>query len=299
MINEATIRQATYFPELLPDARTASFGAGELSPPLLELRRLQRFVRLVNLCVERNASVKLYLRWDEKRREINTAGLLDRLPDKSAEYLATDYLYFNVYGSTSIADYRVSFGLYVTEPTVAEKLAANKPLTPEEQEIAARLGISATAEKGLLPLSRYYTYLREYCDPREREPFVYSDSVGTTEAVVGILSAEPGRFLALEGIAASPGTVAENVRIRIDRDNDSNYLEIPTYPLSLDWDLECFVPALHELRVKVVAASDTTTTVRYRVGSYRLTNLLRVRFGLLRKDEAPGDVWEKVKGGVL
>ncbi len=298
-ITETTIRQAKYFPELLPDARTVSFGAGELSPPLLELRRLQRFIRLVNLCVERNANVRLRLKWDEKKQEINTAGLPDRVPDEQAEYLATDYLYFNLYASAAVSNYRVSFGLYVTEPTVAEKLAAGKTLSPEERETAERLGLTATVEKGLLPLPRYYAYLREYCDPRERVPYVYSGPAGTTEQVVDILSAEPGRFLALEGIAADPGTTADNVRIRVDRDNDAGYLEVPAYPLSLDRELKCFIPALHEIRIKVVAAGETTTTFRYRVGNYRLTNLLRARFGLLRRDEAPGDVWDKVKGGVL
>ena len=103
----------------------------------------------------------------------------------------------------------------------------------------------------------------------------------------------------MESIACSPGAVADNIIIKIDRDNDSNYVEIPAYPLSLTTDLACWIPALHELKIKVVANTTTTMTLRYVVGRYVLSNILRVRFGLLSKAEAPEDLYDKVKGGVL
>jgi hypothetical protein len=38
---------------------------------------------------------------------------------------------------------------------------------------------------------------------------------------------------------------------------------------------------------------------RYTFQRIRLTNILRARFGLVSKDEIPGDTWEKVMAGVL
>jgi hypothetical protein len=299
MINEATVGKARLYPELLPDSRVVSATAGfEVSPPILDLRRFGKFLHLVNVSVERTANAEIRVKNDGNRDEVSCAGQPDQVPNEKWNVLAKDYLYYNLYAASDISDFRTTFGLWVYEPTVAHKLRYNKPLTPEEAALARKLGLQETVEKGLLPLPLPYILDREY-QLVERKCYVYQGAVGTAESIIHILAPKIGEFLVLEGVAASPGLAADNVRIRIDRDDNADYLELPTYPLSLDWDLKCFVPALHEFKIKVVAAGSTTTTVRYTIGRYVLTNLLKVRFGLLSKDEAPGDLWEKVKGGVL
>jgi hypothetical protein len=110
----------------------------------------------------------------------------------------------------------------------------------------------------------------------------------------------PGEFLVLTGISSAPGNAADNVRIRIDRDDNADYLELPTYPMALSRDIKCFIPALKEFRIKLIAGGAVAShAMRYTIRRFVLTNLLRVRFGLVSKDEVPGDLWNKVRGGVL
>jgi len=297
-INESTIDKARYYPELIPDARIVSALAGqEVAPPILDFRRFRKFLRLANISVEQSADATLRIRNDKERDEISCAGLPNLSPG-SWDVLATDFLFLNIYAVNDLTNFRTTFGLWIWEPTVSDKIKAGKPLTPEENKLAQKLNLKETVEKGLLPLPINYQIEREY-QLIDRKTYVYAGAVSPVERIIQTLPSKPGEFLILESIACSPGLVTDNILIRIDRDNDSNYVEIPAYPLSLATDLACWIPALYELKIKVVANTTTTMTLRYVVGRYVLSNILRVRFGLLSKAEAPEDLYDKVKGGVL
>ncbi|GAJ00883.1 unnamed protein product, partial [marine sediment metagenome] len=55
-----------------------------------------------------------------------------------------------------------------------------------------------------------------------------------------------------------------------------------------------------ELSLSIIAAGAVSPVyIRYTILKVKLSNLLRCRFGLLSKEEAPGDVWAKVVGGIL
>lgn len=319
-ITEATIRQVKYFPELLPDARVVPIGAGsEVSPPLLDLRRFSpKMLRLVHVAAYPDPYVFVRIRADDLRHEANSASLVPLA--NSFDFLATEYLSYTFYNANTapVSNYTTTFSLWVYEPTVAHKLRYKKMLTPEEKEIAARLGIDNSVEKGVLPLPFSYMLEREYYTLAE-ETYAYVMNIGGAgnppldyEFVVGeVVPRNADEFLVLTSIVSSPGTVSSNITIRIDRDNDTNYLEFPAYALGLPagltvdigHELRCWVPALKEIRVKVYASSAggniTGYQIRFTVRRCALTNLLRVRFGLVSKAEVPGDLWDKVKGGVL
>jgi len=319
-ITEATIRQAKYFPELLPDARVVPIGAGsEVSPPLLDLRRFSpKVLRLVHVTAYPNAYVFVRVRADDLRHEANSASLAP-LAD-SFDFLTTEYLSYTFYNASTspISDYTTTFSMWVYEPTVAHKLRYRKMLTPEEKEIATRLGIDNSVDKGVLPLPLSYMLEREYYTLAE-ETYAYVMNIGgagnaplDTDLVIGdVVPRNADEFLVLTSIVSSPGTVSNNITIRIDRDNDANYIEFPAYALSLPAgltvdigrELKCWVPALKEIRVKVYASSAggniTGYQLRFTVRRCALTNLLRVRFGLASRSDVSGDLWDKVKGGVL
>lgn len=300
MLNEATVAKAKYFPELLPEARYVTAGAGsEVSPPLLDLRRFKpKFLELAKVSVEQTANALVRTRYDVERFEASCAGFPDQtLTDWNL--IGTELLAYNLYANNNITNFRTTFALWVYEATVAHKLKHKKILTPEETEISRRLNIKNSVEKGILPLPISYVIEREYQVLEEITRTKVVD-VTTSEQEIDHIAAKPNEFLVLTALAAAPGTTVASVQVKIDRDDDADYIELYTYPLSLAADLPCFIPALKEIRVKVVgAASSASHAFRYRVRRCLLTNVIRVRFGLLRKEDAPGDLWEKVKGGVL
>lgn len=305
MISEATIAATRLYPECLPEARVLNVTTGtEASPALLDLRRFRpKFLMLGAAAFDQNANGLLRIRNDTERLEMNCAGY----PANAAGepylikwgFVGTELLQLNMYAAAALTNYRVFFNLWVYEPTVAHKLKYGKLLTPEEVELAERLRLRASVEKGVLPLSIPYLIEREY---QVLDETTYSQvaDVSTTEATVAEISARPNEVIILTALASAPNTVANNIRIRIDRDDDYDYLEIPTFPLRLEIDWPCFVPALHTIRIKLVAAASVTGhPFRYTIRRCLLTNTLRVRFGLVRKEEVPGELWDKVKGGVL
>jgi len=85
-------------------------------------------------------------------------------------------------------------------------------------------------------------------------------------------------------------------------DNDVNYATFPTFPLSLvaGGEISCFIPATKEIRLPTSAAvAPGAHLFRYAVRRVKLNNILRIRFGLMDKAEAPGDLWKKVIAGVV
>jgi len=296
-ITEATIRQVRYFPELLPDARVVSVSAGlEAAPPILDLRRFGKYLSLTNIAVEQDANAAIRIRNDQERDEVSCVGLPDLTPGLW-DVLATEFLYLNLYGLTNLTNFRISFGAWIWEPTVADVLKMKKPLTPEQSSIAQKLGIRETVEKGLLPLPIDYQMQREY-QLIDRKTYVYAGTITTLESVIRTMTAKIDEFIVLEYIACSAGLVTDNIRIRVDRDNDADYVELPAYSLPTT-GIQCWIPAMHEVKIKLVANTTTSVVMQYTVGRYALTNLLRVRFGLLGKSDAPGDLYDKVKGGVI
>ena len=82
-------------------------------------------------------------------------------------------------------------------------------------------------------------------------------------------------------------------------------MEFPTWALgatagvALGKEISCFIPALHELRIKLKATVSRTINVRFTVQKVAMTNIFRARWGLASKGELPGDVYDKVLAGVL
>jgi len=320
-ISEAIIRLVKYPPELIPDSWLGQVPASaEVAPPVLDLRRLTPYITaLANIQLAPNAAVILRARYDTSRVEENTEAMLSTIPlapvpawvagvlplPGAWRLPAKDILYYNLAGTVAgpVPDYTTHYGVWAFPPTVAHKLLYAITLTREEREIAERLGISNTVEKGLLPLpissqiEREYRIMGEETHSRSINIAVF----GTTYTIESLYP-KLDEFIVLTRVAAEPGTALQDVRLIIDRDDDANYAQLHAFAMSLvaGGEVECFIPAMKEIRLTTISTvAPATHLFRYTFKRVKMSNLLRVRFGLVSKDEVPGDTWDKVQGGIL
>lgn len=308
MITEAIIKQVKHPPELIPDSWFGDVPlTAEVSPPILDLRRFKPYIAiLTNIQTTQPAgfaNVLLRARYNDARVEENVAALLPSLVG-AWQLRAKDYLFLNFFGQALVADYTTHFGLWAFPPTVAHKLLYDITLSNAEKAICEELGIRNTVEKGLLPLPISSQIEREYHIIGE-ETHTRNINIAAPDTVYTLESIYPreGEFIVLTRVAAAPGAVpADDVRLIIDRDDDAGYAELKTYALSLaaGGEVECFIPAMREIRLTTIAAAAPGPHLfRYTFQTVKLTNLLRVRFGLVSEDEVPKDLFSKVLGGIL
>ena len=309
MITEATIKRVLYYPEQLPDSAVPTIATqSEVAPTLLDLRQFPPLlVRLSEVAADRDDDVEMRFKVDTTTLSVLAGSMFDLLAS-NVSLLARNRVYYNLFNSSAVSaktDFKSFFSLWVIKPTVAHKLRLGIPLTPEEQKLNRDLGISDTVEKGLLPLPLAQQIAREYQVIQE-ETHGFNVTVPTAGVDVETLHPVNGQFLVLTKLSADPGdAAADNIRIAIDRDQVSDYVEFPTWGLgataavSLGKEISCFIPALSELRIKLKATVSKTINIRFTVQKCALTNIFRARWGLASKDELPGDVYDKVLAGVL
>ena len=307
-INEATIKRVLYYPEQLPDGALPDILAhSESSPTLLDIRQFPPLlVRLSEVAVDQNDNIEMRFKVDDKTLNVLAGSMFDLLANNFS-LLAKSRLYYNLYNSSAgtLSDLKTFFSLWVIKPTVAHKLRLGIPLTAEEQKLNKDLGISDTVEKGLLPLPLAQQIAREYQIIQE-ETHGFQVTVPTAGVDVETLHPLPGQFLILTKISADPGDASGDlIKVAVDRDYVTDYVEFPTWALgdtdvkALAKEISCFIPALHELRIKLKAGTSKTINIRYTVLKVAMTNIFRARWGLATKAELPGDVYDKVMAGVL
>jgi len=304
MITEATIKNVKFPPELIPDSWFGNVPASaEVTPPVLDLRRFSPYViELVNVQVTANANVVLRARYDDIRVEENTAAMLSALVG-ACTLLSKDILYLNFLGLILVANYTTHYGIWVYKPTVAHKLLYGIPLANDEKAIAEKYNIIDSVEKGVLPLPISQQIEREYkVMGEETHSRSINIALANTPYTIESIYPRKGEIVVLTRIAAAPGGAANVIRFIVDRDDDIGMADVRTFPLSLvaGGEVACFIPAIRELRLHTEASvAPGANLFRYTYQRIKLTNTLRARFGLTSKDELPGDVWEKVIGGVL
>lgn len=303
MITEAMVKTVKYPPEKIPDswAGTVPLNA-EYAPPVLDLKNFSPYLcALSSIQVPNTSSILLRARYDNIRIEENVQGMLNLQP--GAWYLpAKTNLYLNFFGLVAVA-WTAHYGLWAFKPTVAEKIIYGIKLSEDDKALAEKLDIYSTVEKGLLPLPTHLQIEREYQVVGEitHSRLVNINAANTVFNIESIYP-QPGEILVLTRIASTTGVAANVVRFIVDRDGDLGYADIDTTALSLviGGEIDCFVPALTEIKLTTTAAiAPGNTWFRYTFQRVKLTNILRARFGLASRDELPGDTYDKVMAGVL
>jgi len=312
MITEATIGRTLYHPEQLPDSAFPTIAAtSEAAPALLDTRQFPPLlVRLSEVAVDQDDLVEMRFKVDNTTFSPLTGSMFDLLPNNFS-LLAKSRIFYNLYNKAAVpqTNFKTFFSLWVIKPTVAHKLRYGISLTPEEQKLNTELGISNTVEKGMLPLPLSQQIAREFQIIQE-ETHGFRVTVPTAGVDIETIHPLPGQFLVLTKLSSGPSDtpdVNDNVRVAIDRDYISDYVEFPTWALgvtddiALSKEISCFIPVLKELRIKLKATvePDDPVNIRFTIWKCAMTNLLRARWGLASKDELPGDVYDKVMAGVL
>lgn len=321
MLTEASIRRTLYHPEQLPDTTVVTIApTSEASPPILDTRQFPPLLlRLSEVAIDQDDDVEMRFKIDDTSFNPLAGSMFDLLPN-NISLLAKKRLAYNLYNSDvgNKPNFKAFFSLWVIKPTVAHKLRYGITLTEEEQKLNRDLGIAATVEKGLLPLPLAEQIRREFqVLQEETHAFQITVPIGTVYAET--IHPAKDQFLVLTKMSADPGNAAgDGIQIAVDRDYDSDYVVFPTWALgqpysvdsggalnaytfqvALSKEISCFIPAMHELRIRLNATVSRTINIRFTIWKCAMTNLFRARWGLATRDELPGDIFDKVMAGVL
>lgn len=297
----SVIRKARYFPELLPFFHAQDLAAGDNSIITIAQPTVSAEIPILTdkLSATPNVNVLLKLKADrEPTREIETISLDVMGELTPLEFLATRSLSL-VLNRDAIADgYRIYLGIWVLKPSVAQRILWELPLTAEDKALDLKRAIGDTVKKGLLPFPISYQIERECMGfKRTYAEIVAAVTAGQTTPVITI-SPLSDEVLVLESVTADNTalTLANNAQVYVTRDDDTNYLKLPCFAMDSAYDFPCFIPALRKLQIGYYADANLANRyMRVVIGRYRLTNLLRARFGLDTTEEAK----ESVRGGYI
>ena len=306
-ITASTLRATKYWPELIPNAGVLTVGAGARSANQLALQqvgeRQQVWVRMNEMIQPATAGLIMEISSDDMLKQVVLAAIRANVRE-TYDLESTDYLAFAFSNPTAapIANHTWIHGLWVYEPTVAHKLARGVKLNPQEAEIAGELNLYETVEKGLLPLPLMYQILREYAVIQEVTDTRSMALAAGVTTVIDTIPARPNEAIVLTGFSCTPGAL-NDIFLTIDRDTDSAIVDnLPTFAQAFATDNEVFIPAVRELVIKARSVGGLGAggfNIRYKYRRVRLTNLLKARWGLANKEQLPGDVWKKVRSGIL
>lgn len=304
-ITNATLRATYLFPELLPDTAVRNLTVNaEAAPPILSFTRIVDLGLILQLCdiaVVRNDDVSLRIRYDDLSLEEETYSLPTIGTPNPYFLSAKNSLYYNLYSRAEIPDYQSYCSLWVFRPTIAHKLKFDMSLSPREQELAKKYDIYNLVKKGNHPLQWDYMEMREY-QVLDSEIITFKKDVPEAGAIIRSLIPRSGEFLVLVSIGAErPPSAAHGTQIVISRDaiagGEERYIVLPTWPLGINYEIKCFIPALKELLLRVETNTSLTGyRMRFRVLRCRMNDVLRIRWGL--PHDAPQDLVERVNCGL-
>jgi len=305
-INYANLEAIKFYPEILPSAEYVSPGVGVTSE-VMNLTRLppSLLVRLQDVGAQRDVDAELRLKVDNETFEVPAAAIPDLTEPTQFDLLASKSARLQVHGVGALANYKIWHNLFVTKATIADKLALGIPLNAEEKAINEELGINKTVDRGTLPIWDFERYkLYEYRVLYKETRSIYKDVPVAGILVDTIRPRKVGdQFVVLEKISCDTTAVGDAVKLTIARDDDgsraSPFLELNCYSMALSFDIPCFIPALRELNLWLEAgALQADYKMRFTYSVMKLSNILRMRWNLIAKEDNP-DLWKRVKGGIV
>jgi len=299
-----TIRHARYLPEMLPFLHAQDLAAGDNSIITLTSPTLSTDIPVLTdkFSASPDADVLLKLKADrEPTHELESVSLAAVGELTPLQVLATRSLSLVLNADAPVTDYKMYLGMWVVKPSVAQKVLWRLPLTGEDEALSAKRSIKASVEKGVLPFPIVYEIERECMGFKKTYAEVVATApTGTTTPILTLSPPLNDEILVLESVTADDSglTLADNAQIYVTRDDDTNYLKLPVFAMDQAYDFPCFIPALRSLEISFyheVGAPLLNRYVRVQISRYKLTNLLRARFGLETTEEA----LESVKAGVV
>lgn len=307
-ITTGVLTQLRYLPALVPDGTTiASLAAGGAATPAFQYGGItKRLVSLRGLQHSATAGVNLSVQADgyNSKGIDSAASALWSASNPLADHVwddgAWNRLQVNAQNVTTAAvtNYWLAANILVEQPSIAQKLKWNQPLTAEEQIIAANAKLLGSNPRGVLPRTFEWTKLNEYQNQIvDAIPASQTLSVGTTAVTFADESAGANEMLVLAGLATSPGggTATDGLTIIINVDNTELSLQWPAFPLGSGHPVPFFLQAVKNIQIQAIASSAVTTSISALIWHVRLTDEIRVRLGQITS----GPVFDKIAAGVL
>ncbi|MBA7706799.1 hypothetical protein ES703_115656 [subsurface metagenome] len=287
------IRKARYYPELIPLFHAQNLAAGDnpiitLGSPTIS----QEIPALTDkLSATPDANVLLKLKADKPAHKLETVGLDVMGELTPLEALATRSLSLVLNADAIANNYKMYLGIWVLKPSIAQRILWGLPLTPGHEELSRKRGVRGAVAKGILPFPTSYQIERECMGFKQTYAEIVASvaSGQATQIVVLSLPESSPEFLVLESVTADNTdlTLANNAQIYVTRDDDTNYLKLPVFPMDSAYDFPAFIPALRKLEISYYADADLTDRyVRFTIGRYKLTDILCARFNLEATQEA-------------
>lgn len=296
------IRKARYFPELLPVFHAQDLAAGDTTIITLGMPTLSSDLPILTdrLSTDPDADVMAKVKADrEPTLELETVSLAALGHFTPLQFLATRSMSYVLNADAPVTDYRMYLGMWVVRPSVAQRILWGLSLSPEHRRLSDRLNVEASVRKGVLPFPISYQIERECMGYRRTYPEVVANvTAGQTTPVLSLAPPFGDEVLVLESVTADNTglTLANNAQLYVTRDDDRDYLKLPCFAMDQTYNFPCFVPALRKLELGYYADANLADRyLRVVVGRYKLTELLKARFGL----EATPEAREAVTAGVV
>lgn len=284
------IRKSRYLPELLPLFHAQDLSTGDNPIITLGSPTISTDIPILTdkLSATPDATVLLKLKADKEAAHKAETVSLDVMGELTPlEFLATRSLSLVLNADAVVNDYKMYLGIWVVRPSIGQRILWGLPLTAQHEELSRKRGVRDSVVKGILPFPTSYQIERE-CMGFKRtyaEVVAKVTSGQATQVVVLSLPESSPEFLVLESITAA--STANNAQIFVTRDDDTNYLKLPVLPMDSAYDFPAFIPALRKLEISYYADADLTDRyVRFTIGRYKLTDILRARFNLEATQEA-------------
>ena len=291
------IRKARYLPELLPLFHAQDLAIGDNPIITLGSPTISTDLPILTDKLSATPDDKVFLKLKADREpmhkaetiSLNVMGELTPL-----EFLATKSLSFVLNADAVVNDYKMYLGIWVIRPSIAQRILWGLPLTPQHEELSRKRGVRDSVVKGILPFPTSYQIERECMGfKRTYAEIVTNVALGQATQIVALSLPEASdEFLVLESITADPTnptqlTLEDNAQIYVTRDDDTNYLKLPVFPMDSAYDFPAFIPALRKLEISYYAdATLTNRYVRFTIAKYKLTDILCARFNLEATQEA-------------
>lgn len=291
------VRKARYLPELIPFFEATNLAAGDNSIIGISQPTVSQGIPVLTdrLSAMPNANVLVKLKADrEATHEMETISLDVMGELTPLEFLAARSLSLVLNSDAIVNNYRMYLGIWVVKPSVAQRLLWGLPLSAEDRALDTKRSIGDTVEKGLLPFPIPYQIERECLGfKRSYAEIVVTVTAGQTTPVISMAPPLGEEFLVLESVTADNAalTLANNAQIYVTRDDDRDYLKLPCFAMDSAYDFPCFIPALRKLEISYYADANLANRyIRVVIGRYKLTELLKARFGLPATQEAKDGV---------
>jgi len=251
---------------------------------------------LANIEVAENAAVNFIAGDQTSFIVVTVARKVNQLTP--FHFLATRSLSLVLNADAIVSDYCMYLGMWVLKPSVAQRLLWSLPLSAEDRALDTKRSIKDTVEKGLLPFPIPYQIERECIvsgpfGKRTYAEIVATVTSGQTTPVISMAPPLGEEFLVLESVTADNAalTLANNAQIYVTRDDDRDYLKLPCFSMDQGYDFPCWIPALRKLEISYYADANLVNRyIRVVIGRYKLTELLKARFGLPATQEAKDSV---------